>query len=143
MILTRSETSVQLTYTLGEYREFNHAIVAFRNEITGTLRNEVSRFHGETKEYFTILEQELIHTLDYVDRSMLCSRTETGMRLTFSIDEYAKFDENIRLLRIDLNYWQEWYHDRGEYEKKDGLENLQDLIDVFSRLLGNRTILDS
>ena len=66
MILTRSETSVQLTYTLGEYREFNHAIVAFRNEITGTLRNEVSRFHGETKEYFTILEQELIHTLDYV-----------------------------------------------------------------------------
>jgi len=49
MILTRSETSVQLTYTLGEYREFNHAIVAFRNEITGTLRNEVSLFMARPK----------------------------------------------------------------------------------------------
>src|SRR5437660_2459452 len=36
MILTRSDTSVQLTYTLEEYKEFNHAIVAFRNEITRT-----------------------------------------------------------------------------------------------------------
>lgn len=143
MNLTRSETSVQLTYTLEEYKEFNHAIVAFRNEITCTLKNEVSPFHGETKEYFEILIQEFIHTLDYVDRSMLWSRTETGMRLTFSIDEYDKFDDNRALLRIDLNYWQECYHDRGEYEKKDGLENLQDLIDVFSRLLGNRRILDS
>ena len=62
---------------------------------------------------------------------MLCSRTETGMRLTFSIDEYAKFDENIRLLRIDLNYWQEWYHDRGEYEKNLPLRLKQ------GRLLGS------
>jgi hypothetical protein len=145
MILTRSETSVQLTYTLEEYREFNHAIVTFRNEITSTLRNEVSSFDfdGETKEYFEILDQEFIHTLDYVDRWMLCYRTDSGMRLTFRIDEYDKFNENIGLLRIDLSYWQECYHDRGEYEKKDGLENLQDLIDVFSRLLGNRRILDS
>jgi hypothetical protein len=143
MILTRSETSVQLIYTLDEYREFNRAIVAFRNEITCALRHEVSRFDGETKEYFVNLEREFIDTLDYVDRSMLCSRTATGLRLTFNIEEYAKFDENLELLRIDLNYWQEWYHDRGEYKKKDDLESLQDLIDVFGRLLGNRKISDS
>jgi hypothetical protein len=105
MILSLSETSVQLSYTLDEYREFNQAIVAFRNEITSTLRNEVScfRFDGEMKEYFVNLEREFIDTLDYIDRSMLCSRTETGMRLTFSVDEYSKFDENIGLLRIDLS----------------------------------------
>src|SRR5262245_57786948 len=30
MMLTRSETSIQLTYTPKEYEEFNHALVAFR-----------------------------------------------------------------------------------------------------------------
>jgi hypothetical protein len=35
MILTRSETAIQLTYTLEEYKEFNYATVNFKNELTG------------------------------------------------------------------------------------------------------------
>jgi hypothetical protein len=46
MILSRSETSVQLTYTLEEYKEFNHAIVSFRSEITETLRNQIFDLQG-------------------------------------------------------------------------------------------------
>jgi hypothetical protein len=143
MILTRTETCIQLTYTLEEYKEFNHAIVAFSNEIAGTLRNEIPALKDEYKEYFETLNDDFIHTLYYIDRTMVCSRTETGMRLTFSVDEYDKFDENIGLLRIYLNNFQEWRNHRGEYEKANALENLQDLIDVFMRLLGNHMILDS
>jgi hypothetical protein len=143
MILTRTETCIQLTYTLEEYKEFNHAIVAFRNEISGTLRNEIPGLQDEDKEYFETLNDEFIHTLDYVDRTMVCSRTETGMRLTFSVDEYDKLDENIGLLRIVLNNFQERHNHRGEYEKANALENLQNLIDVFMSLLGNHIILDS
>jgi hypothetical protein len=143
MILTRTETCIQLTYTLEEYKEFNHAIVAFRNEIAGTLRNEIPGLQDEDKEYFETLNDEFIHTLDYIDRTMVCSRTETGMRLTFSVDEYDKFDENIGLLRIVLNNFQEWHNHRGEYERANALENLQNLIDVFMSLLGIHIILDS
>jgi hypothetical protein len=119
MILSRSETGVQLTYTLEEYKKFNHAIVTFRNEITETLRNEVLDLQGDDKEYLETLINEFIHTLDYIDRSMVCSRTEAGMRLTFSVDEFDKFDENIGLLSIDLYGFQEWYNHTGEWEKAD------------------------
>jgi hypothetical protein len=36
MIIKRSETSTQLTYTPEEYNEFNLATVAFRREINNT-----------------------------------------------------------------------------------------------------------
>jgi hypothetical protein len=52
MILTRSETSIQLTYTLEEYKEFNYAIVNFRNELAGTLRSEIPNLQGKDKKYF-------------------------------------------------------------------------------------------
>jgi len=143
VILTRTETCVQLTYTLDEYKEFNHVIVAFRNEITTTLRNETHDLQDDDKEYFSMLADKLVHTLDYIDRTMVCSRTETGMRLTFIIDEYDKFNENIGLLRMDLCGFQEFYNHRGEYEKEDDLENIEELIDIFVRLLGNRMIVDS
>lgn len=143
VILTRTETCVQLTYTLDEYKEFNHVIVAFRNEITTTLRNETRDLQDDDKEYFSLLADKLVHALDYIDRTMVCSRTETGMRLTFIIDEYDKFNENIGLLRMDLCGFQEFHNHRGEYEKEDALENIEDLIDVFVRLLGNRMIVDS
>ena len=143
VILTRTETCVQLTYTLDEYKEFNHAIVAFRNEITTTLINAIPDLHDDDKEYFSLLTDDLVHTLDYIDHTMVCYRTETGMRLTFIIDEYNKFNENIGLLRLDLSGFQQFHNHRGEYEKEDTLENIQDLVDVFIRLLGNRIILDS
>jgi hypothetical protein len=37
MILTRNETSIQLTYTPKEHAEFNHAL-AFRRELRGIIR---------------------------------------------------------------------------------------------------------
>jgi len=63
MMLTRTETCIQLTYTLEEYKEFNHAIVAFSNEIAGTLRNEIPGLQDEDKEYFETLNDDFIHTL--------------------------------------------------------------------------------
>jgi hypothetical protein len=84
-----------------------------------------------------------MHTLDYIDRTMIVSRTETGIQLTFSVQEYEKFDENIALLRLDLGGFQEWYNRRGEHEKEDALEDSQNLIDILMRLLGNKIILDS
>jgi hypothetical protein len=121
VILTRTETCVHLTYTLDEYKEFNHAIAAFGNEIATTLRNETPALHDDDKEYFNELMNQLIHTLDYVDRTMVCFRTETGMRLTFIIDEYDKFNENIGLLRMDLFDFQEFCNQRGEYGKENAL----------------------
>jgi hypothetical protein len=55
MILTRSEASVQLTYAQEEYKEFNDAVLGLRNEIAGTLRNEIPNLHDEDKEYFETL----------------------------------------------------------------------------------------
>jgi hypothetical protein len=143
VILTRTETCVQLTYTLDEYKEFNRAIVAFRTEINGTLRNEIFGLQDTVKEHCETLHAEFISTLDYIDRSMLCSRTETGMRLTFSVDKFDKFNDNIALLSIDLFGFQAWHVHTGECEKADALENLHCLTDIFMRLLGNRMILDS
>jgi hypothetical protein len=68
MILTRSKTSIQLTYTAEEYNEFNDAALGLRNEIVGTLRNEVPNLHHDDKEYFETLTDELVQTLDYIDQ---------------------------------------------------------------------------
>jgi hypothetical protein len=76
MIITRSETSIQLTYSPKEYDEFNHAIVAFRREINGTLRNQILSLDNDSKEYFLTLTDELAQTLDYIDSAMIVTRTE-------------------------------------------------------------------
>ena len=143
MILARSETAIQLTYTLEEYKEFNHAVVAFRSEINSTLRNEIGNLHGDDKEYFATLNDEFLYTLEYIDRTMIATRTASGIQLTFSVQEYEKFNDNISFLRFDLSGFQEWHHDRGEYEKEDAFENAQNLVDIFMRLLGNKRVLDS
>lgn len=140
MILTRSETSIQLTYSLEEFKEFNHTLVKFRNEITGTLRNKVPDLRGEDKEYFETLRDEFIHTLDYIDHTMFITRTAAGLQLTFGVQEYEKFDNNLGFLRYDLDGFQEWYNSKGEYEKVDALENIHKLIDIFIPLLGNKII---
>jgi hypothetical protein len=59
---------------------------------------------------------------------MIARRTEAGIE---------------SFLRFDLSGFQEWHHDRGEYEKEDAFENAQDLVDIFMRLLGNKRVLDS
>ena len=142
MILTRGETSIQLTFTLDEYRQFNTAIVEFRNEVIGTFSNGIPNLGPEDREYFDTLQDDFMHTLNYIDRTIV-SRTQAGIRLTFSVREYDMFGENIGLLRLDVTGFQEWYNSRGEYQKENDLENLQRLIDIFMRLLGNRIILDS
>ena len=143
MILTRTETSIQLTYTPEEYSEFNHTTIAFRREIDDTLRNQISILYDDDKEYYRTLNDEFLQTLDYIDTAMIVVRSETGFQLIFSVQEFEKFNCNIGYLRMDLLGFQEWYHSRGEYENENALEASQDLIDIFMRLLGNKVILDS
>lgn len=136
MILTRSEISIQLTYSPEEYNEFNLATAAFRREINNTLRGEISTLDDEDKKYFRTLNDEFIQTLDYIDSAMIVTRTETGFQLIFSVQEFDKFNLNIGYLRDDLIGFQEWYVSRGECKKSDALEASQDLIDIFFRLMG-------
>ena len=143
MILTRSDTSIHLTYTPTEYEQFNHALVAFRGEINTTLRDQIPLLNNNDKEYFRTLNEEFIQTLDYIDRAMIVTRRDGGFQLIFDVEEFEKFDQNIGLLRMDLMGFQEWYHSRGEYEKGNAFEAARDLIDIFFRLLGGKEILDS
>jgi hypothetical protein len=142
MMLTRSETSIQLIYTPKEYEEFNHALVAFRREINTTLRDQITSLDDSDREYWQTLNEEFIQTLDYIDRAMIVIRREGGFQLFFNVEEFERFDSNIGFLRMDLCGFQEWYHSRGEYEKENALEAAQDLIDISIRLLGNKIILD-
>jgi hypothetical protein len=143
MILTRSDTSIQLTYTPKEYDEFNHALVAFRKEINTTLRDQLPTLNDNDKEYWRTLNEEFIQTLDYIDRAMIVTRREGGFQLLFNVEEFEKFSDNIGFLSMDLRGFQEWYHCTGEYEKENAVEAAQDLIDIFFRLLGYKEILDS
>ena len=71
MMLTRSETSIQLIYTPKEYEEFNHALVAFRREINTTLRDQITSLNDSDREYWQTLNEEVIQALDYIDRAMI------------------------------------------------------------------------
>jgi hypothetical protein len=143
MILTRSETSIQLTYTPKEYDEFNHALVSFRREINTTLRDRISSLDDNDKEYWRTLRDEFIQTLDYIDSAMIVSRTKDGFHLIFNVEEFEKFTDNIGFVRMDLSGFQEWHHCRGECEKEKALEAAQNIIDIFFRLLGYKQGLDS
>jgi hypothetical protein len=117
--------------------------VAFRNEINTTLRNEIHNLHDDDKEDFATLSDELIDTLEYIDHTMIVTPVATNIQLTFSVEGYERFNNNIGFLRFDLSGFQEWHHERREYEKADAFGNAQNLIDIFIRLLGNNRILDS
>jgi hypothetical protein len=131
MILTCSESNVQLTYTFDEQKEFACAIEAFRREINTTLRKEISALRGPPRER----HDEFIESLDYIDSTMIIARShaETDIR------EFEEFIENIGVLRIYLTVFQKWYHDRGEHE------NSQDLIDrrMLLVLQGKKVIVGS
>jgi hypothetical protein len=101
MILIRSETSIQLTYTPKEYDEFNHALVAFRRELSTTLRDIIPSPDDNDREYFRTLSDEFIQSLDYIDR-LIATRTEAGIQLTLNVQEFDKFDQNMGLLSMDL-----------------------------------------
>jgi hypothetical protein len=140
MIVTQSENNIQLTYALDEYEEFQCAIAAFTQEINNTLRKELLNLPGDIRKYFCELIHEFIESLDYIDHSMFVTRLNTGIQLTLDTREFDKFANNIGILRIYLSDFQDWYHDRGEYEKRNALENAQDLIDTFMVLLGGKRI---
>jgi hypothetical protein len=142
MILTRNETSIQLTYTPKKYAEFNHALVAFRRELSTRLRDIIPSLDDNDREYFRTLSDEFIQSLDYIDRA-IATRTEAGIQLTLNAQEFDKFDESIGFLSIDLYGFQEWYHRSGEREKEKAIDAVQDLTDIFFRLLGYKQILDS
>ena len=57
--------------------------------------------------------------------------------------EYDKFQDAIGYLRTDLTCFQDWYNSRGEHEKSDALDNLQDLLDNFIYLMGNKITRDA
>ena len=143
MILTCNENAIQLTYSLEEYEQFSRAAVGFRNEINSTLRDEISNLDRESKKYFIKLMDEFIRSLEYIDRTVIVTRAGAGIQLTFSVKEYTKFNDNIGFLRLDLCGFQEGYNYRGEHEKANTLEDAQDLIDIFIRLLGNKITLDA
>jgi hypothetical protein len=132
MILTHSESNVQLTYTLDEHKEFTCTIEAFNREINATLRKEISDLRYLTRE----LRDEFIETLDELVHRMIIVRSNAGLQLIFDITEFLKFTEDLEALRISLNDFQEWYDKRDEYEKAKALENSQDLIDKLIALLG-------
>jgi hypothetical protein len=143
LILTRGEASIQLTYTPDEYEEFNRAAVAFRNEITGTLQKEIVKFRGDSREYWDTFVREFVEMLDSIDHVTITTRVEPGFQLTFGVEQFTTFDNNIGFLSLDLLGLQEGYEGRGEYDKCNALENLQHLVNAFVRLLGNKQILDS
>jgi hypothetical protein len=140
MILTYSENSVQLAYTPDEYEEFQRAIAAFKQVINDTLRKEISNLPGDIRKDYRGLIHEFKQSLEYIEHSVIVTRSNAGMQLTLDTGEFDKFDNNIGILRIFLSDFQDWYHDRGEYEKRDALENAQDLIDMFMVLLGGKRI---
>jgi hypothetical protein len=74
---------------------------------------------------------------------MVVTPTEAGIMLTFSADDYERFNTNVGLLRFDVSGFQEWHYHKGEHEKVNAFEHSQNLIDIFVRLLGNKIILNS
>jgi len=143
MILTYSDDNVQLAYNPDEYKEFQCAVSAFRKEVSNTLRKEVSNLPDDIGEHFQELIDEFKESLNYIDHSMIVTRSNACTQLTLDTREFDKFGNNTGILRIYLSDFQEWYHDRGEYENRDALENAQDLIDMFMVLLGGKRIEDS
>jgi hypothetical protein len=136
MNLTRIESSVQVTYTPKEYDEFNLGLVSLRNEIRTTLTHRIASLDNNDREYWRTLKAEFVQALEYIDSATIAIRTEGGFQLIWKVEEFEKFTDNLRCLRMDLGGFQEWHHRRGEYEKEKALDAAQDVINTFFRLLG-------
>ena len=144
MILIVNDSGVQLTSTLEEFRKFNETIVQFQYALDDAFRNKVfATEYEEDKEHFNILQDDFAHSLKYMDRGMVICREPGGIRFMLDREEYDKFQDALDYLRIDLTGFQNWHNSRGEHEKSDALDNLQDLIDNFIYLMGNKIIRDS
>jgi len=144
MILIVNESGVHLTSTLEEFRKFNETIVRFRYALDDAFRTKIPAVEDEeSKEHFNTLQDDFAHSLKYMDQGMVICRAPGGIRLMLDRAEYDKFRGCHRLPQNGPNLFQDWYNSRGEHEKSDALDNLQDLLDNFIYLMGNKITRDA